>query len=134
MSNKIDEIRARWAATTPGPWDARDTLGGAFRIIAADLTVCEVLDSDDGTAAADAIAIGHAPADVAHLLGEVERLEALFQQTHGVHHSWVAEGQRLRGEVERLRSGLEDLETDAMAREDPVIAKRIRRLLEGGKP
>lgn len=31
---------------------------------------------------------------------EVERLEALFQQTHGVHHSWVAKAQ----EADALRS------------------------------
>lgn len=35
---------------------------------------------------------------------EVARLEALFQQTHGVHHSWVAKAQ----EADRLRAVLAD--------------------------
>ncbi len=37
---------------------------------------------------------------------EVVRLAALFQQTHGVHHDWVATGARLQAEVERLREAL----------------------------
>lgn len=38
---------------------------------------------------------------IALLRAKVARLEALFQQTHGCHHSWVAEAERLRIENER---------------------------------
>ncbi len=38
---------------------------------------------------------------------EVERLEALFQQTHGVHHSWVAKGVKAEAERDELRGLLE---------------------------
>lgn len=46
--------------------------------------------------------------EVAALRAENERLEALFQQTHGCHSSWVAEGVRLRADVERLTAEREE--------------------------
>jgi hypothetical protein len=62
----------------------------------------------------DFAAIAAAPTDVATLLAECdrlraenERLEALFQQTHGVHHGWVARAQeadKLRAELEAVRA------------------------------
>lgn len=49
-------------------------------------------------------------AEVGALKADVERLEALFQQTHGVHWSWVAkatEADRLAASLERARLALE---------------------------
>jgi len=56
------------------------------------------------------LAAGRASRDeeVAGLRAENERLEALFQQTHGCHSSWVAEGSRLRAEVQRLTAEREE--------------------------
>lgn len=38
------------------------------------------------------------------LRAENERLEALFQRTHGCHHSWVSRAFHLEDDVERLRA------------------------------
>jgi len=46
--------------------------------------------------------------EVAALRAENERLEALFQQTHGCHSSWVAEGSSLRADVQRLTAEREE--------------------------
>jgi len=46
--------------------------------------------------------------EVAALRTESDRLEALFQQTHGCHSSWVAEGSRLRADVRRLTAEREE--------------------------
>ena len=45
----------------------------------------------------------------AALRAEVARLEALFQQTHGVHHDWVAQAEKLRQACERKDAVLDAL-------------------------
>lgn len=57
-------------------------------------------------------------ADNQKLRAEVERLEALFQRTQGVHHGWVAEGYRLRAEVETLKRERDQAERLAVSRLD----------------
>lgn len=100
MSDRLDEIRARLQAATPGPWCAENcgeksneyVVGVAF---AADDENCErplsgwpkFYDGDGNEIAArtdmvaaematraDADFIAHAPEDIAYLLGEVARL------------------------------------------------------------
>lgn len=58
--------------------------------------------------------------------------DSRFPSDYG--HTLLWDARWLAGEVERLRQGLGHLEQDAQAHEDAVIAKRIRRLLDGGKP
>lgn len=77
---------------------------------------------------------------------EVDRLEALFQQTCGVHHSWVAKAQKVdrltdelaasRSESEALRADLDSatvLYAQARAESEALRAKLVaaRDVLEG---
>ena len=54
--------------------------------------------------------------EYAKLRAENARLESLFQETHGVHHSWVAAHERLRAENVRFRKACQ-LVLDADANE-----------------
>ena len=81
MSDRIDiaVIRARVAAATPGPWVrgiARDGDGWAVLANDGDDKVCVQPSSRviDPYSPADADLIAHAPADIAALCAEVERL------------------------------------------------------------
>ncbi len=60
---------------------------------------------------------------IAELEAENARLEALFQQTHGVHHSWVAEGRRLEAENASLRERLR--EANAWIETRPAIGRNL---------
>lgn len=64
--------------------------------------------------------------EVAALRAENERLEALFQRTHGCHSSWVAEGVRLRTEAERLTRERDDARTMLDLAEGENIALKER--------
>lgn len=85
---KLDEIRARWAKATPGPWEIEreeddvvthaispcdlgypSTIGPLQDVVYRSMDVEQV--------EADAEAIAHAPEDIAFLLAEVERLQKL---------------------------------------------------------
>lgn len=64
-------------------------------------------------------------------LDEVERLESLFQRTHGVHHGWVAECERLRAENDRERDNAKaafqrQRETASIYAELRELSKRYR--------
>lgn len=87
MSDRIEAIRARWEAATPGTWEAGDTwvytmpvypddnrLSNIFGMKYADEERREV---ERARSQANCEAVAHAPEDVAWLLSEVERLRAL---------------------------------------------------------
>lgn len=81
MPDRLAEIRARLDAATPGPWNVR-TNGSWLRPRAVvyrdsnqhanNVDVCQLIGERREWADADLIA--HAPADIAWLLDEVERL------------------------------------------------------------
>lgn len=119
----ISRVRELDAAATKGPWRAmRDgnslvgnRLVGQSRIDEVSRphnplycggprpTVTVMCDAD-----ADLVAYYRTACP--QLAAEVERLAALFQQTHGVHHGWVAECERLRRESEWARNMLQEAE------------------------
>lgn len=89
MTTKLDEIKARWAKATPGPWKAAtNTLGGGvvdalvYQEGRLEAVVCETPASnvrytkpeERAQNERNAEAIAAAPTDVACLVGEVERL------------------------------------------------------------
>lgn len=95
MADRIDAIRARLAAATPGPWEAdascscHDCWGDDTgrlpgrpaecpnaQIMGIDGVVTEVGYGSISVTAADAYLIANAPADLAYLLDEVQRLRA----------------------------------------------------------
>lgn len=65
--------------------------------------------------------------EVRKLEAEVERLERLFQQTHGVHHTWVdarhkvAERQR-EACAERMRLAV-DVNAEHLCRATPLVTE-----------
>ena len=75
MTLYLDPIRARLAAATPGPWEVDECSDETTVIVAgSDLTIIcsELWQGWEGTQ--DAALIANAPADLAALLAEVERL------------------------------------------------------------
>lgn len=85
MNNRIDEIRARLDAATPGPWE-----------VVCDTTsdVVGVLDGDYD----DADLIAHAPADLAWL---IEQYEWMSKERDKV-IDWLSDGYGNRVEVEEV--------------------------------
>lgn len=96
--SRLDEIRARLAAATPGPWtlfaaaaesevmavlkpgEPRErivTMDADHYVVTLGVDECGDGDGPD-RAVADATLIANAPADLAYLLGEVERLRAVL--------------------------------------------------------
>lgn len=75
MTDRLAEIRARLNAATPGPWEWREWSCGDEAITGPDNTGF-VVNVDEATPHADADLIAHAPADIAWLLDEVERLRS----------------------------------------------------------
>lgn len=73
MSDRLQEIRARLDAATPGPWEWREWSCGDEAITGPDNTGF-VVNVDETTPHADADLIAHAPADIAWLLEKVEEL------------------------------------------------------------
>jgi len=100
MSDRIEEIRKRWSAATPGPWDVTTNSGRGeekwrtirakgWAVVRVDEftrytrgepeTFCGVWIED-----ANAQAIGAAPSDIAFLLAEVERQAAQLARIKAV--------------------------------------------------
>ena len=80
---RIDEIRARLAASTPGPWEAHESPPGVWgvwrHIDLADLpdgglVDYEIAQQGDESTLADSHLIANAPADLAFLLDVVNDL------------------------------------------------------------
>ena len=111
MSDRLQEIRARLDAATPGLWVRHPSepwvyvRRGPFtlNIIATQLRSGRPGDTD---------LIAHAPADIAWLLDEVERLERenaddlleITRKASDAEDYWMQEAKRLAAEVERLRN------------------------------
>ena len=92
--SRLDEIRQRLSAATPGPWAATtwlNTSGGWAAVgplhdtdgdpddASCVYDGCEPNCQHDKAAQADAALIASAPADLTWLLGEVERLTAALK-------------------------------------------------------
>jgi len=81
----LEPIKARLAGATPGPWE-QDTeqIGKRSKpvliIWAANRVVCRVGTVGFPKTEEDAAFIEHAPADIAALLEEVERLRAVLKE------------------------------------------------------
>ena len=76
MSDRIEEIKARLDAATPGPWPD-DYVYDTIRHIARNCEFESVTDPDFGwDRYSDSPLIAHAPDDIAYLLTELERLSA----------------------------------------------------------
>ena len=83
MSERIDEIRERLDKATPGPWkatyEAADdwvSITGQGFYDGGHWMTCPEVATCEGIVGPDADLIANAPADLAWLLGEVERLSA----------------------------------------------------------
>ena len=117
MTDRLDEIRSRAEAATPGPWGVFAKRGG---------DVCEVLDAHhdqvcrmyayDEDTLADATFIAHAREDIPYLLAEVEqlprRLAATDEECDRLMDLYLAqrrEHNKAVAEVERLRAALTDV-------------------------
>lgn len=72
MSDRIEEIRARWAKATPGPWEALPGVRGYWCVQGPKETPNSAFPWFEG----DAEAIAHAPEDIAYLLAELEAARA----------------------------------------------------------
>jgi hypothetical protein len=75
---RLDEIRARLAAASPGPWErgANYLIGGIWILHAGPEPEDRRVVADLITRDEDSTLIGHAPADLAYLLDEVDRTRA----------------------------------------------------------
>ena len=83
--DRLEEIRARWAKATPGPWLTDEYRTGVFvkqrglqynRYYEHPLANTLMMGLKQGTPAANAEAIAAVPEDIAWLAGEVSRLRA----------------------------------------------------------
>lgn len=81
-TERLDAIRARRAAATPGPWFASgpSPYGDDCTVTVGDdadeLAVCPDCGTRGGMTAANALFVSHAPDDIEFLLGKVESLLA----------------------------------------------------------
>ena len=81
----LEEIKGRLAAATPGHWMHGHRHEAHWVDTKPDLTVLEICDVDSETAYADAELITNAPADIAALIAEVERLQAQIGVVRTLH-------------------------------------------------
>lgn len=111
----LDDIKARWAKATPGPWniDREDGCRGDIdrRVCAGPATVASVCEATypDGEwlrASHDAAAIAHAPEDIAWLVARDEELSKKLQAARDCRAIANARAEKAEAEVERLRAGL----------------------------
>ena len=112
--NEIQEIEARLAAATPGPWDF-ETIPetGESRVFVRSNTGDPMLDvsvAPHGVRAEDAEFIAYAPEDIRALIAEVKRLEAWKREAVTVMDGLQGLGEALRlplGEQVTGRTALE---------------------------
>ncbi len=78
----VDEIKARWAAATPGPWNADSDFTGGRDVWgrSGSLVVAECIASDE-----DQVAIAAAPADIAYLLAALDTERARADRAEASH-------------------------------------------------
>jgi hypothetical protein len=139
MSDRIEEIRDRWAAATPGPWHTSDDdhlfidLDGAdgrvcvMSAVSIDPTTGETDSTLQRRAEADVTAIVHAPEDVAWLLAEVERQAELIR---GPLSAEISEAREQRDEaLALLKEALHPIVHLGPYR-DETLKRLARRILE----
>lgn len=103
LTTIIARVRELDAAATKGPWMApharvqAEQVGYVYRAEGMASQVARTMSTTRGMS--DAALIAEYRTAAPALADEVERLAALFQQAYGVHHSWVAECERLRERV-----------------------------------
>lgn len=116
MTDKLEEIRKRWAKATPGPW--RRVKQEPCAAVAVDHWDIYVDGSDGPFCVADAViehepdaaAIAGAPEDVAWLVAEVKRLRNKVQLERTIGDRRTRSMVAAQSEVERLRERAEAAE------------------------
>jgi hypothetical protein len=79
---RINEIKARLEAATPGPWENdHANCVGVYKNEGWEFDICECESICTENANANADFIAHAPDDIAYLLAENERMRAEFKET-----------------------------------------------------
>jgi hypothetical protein len=83
----LPEIKARLAAITPGQWKLREPFEDEARVFSVwtgpnDGTIADCYNYTDEQDKANAQFIAHSPTDIAALIAEVERLNAIFNAGH----------------------------------------------------
>lgn len=132
MTTRIDEIRARLAAATEGPWDRRDEsrARGPARVHLRGAhdpdgyTLVGVIHSHR-----DADLIANAPADLAYLLEQVRALGILAREVSAARDSLSAQRDEARAERDEAREGRREalgLFERRLAECDAYQAKGIR--------
>ena len=127
---RINEIKARLKAATPGPWD--DKLTAVYKDCTA-IRIC----GDFHHFKTDAAFIANAPSDISYLLSEIEQLEresADKEQSsmdeHNDVHYWrdkarVAEKELDRATAER-DAAIKDLKIACACGESCAVCKNVR--------
>jgi hypothetical protein len=108
MSERVDEIRQRLEAATPGPWKA-DATENDVPVVCVDGPIpgtATVLFEGDWAEQPDAELIAHAPDDLAFLLDEVTRLTFRLKNIAEAHG--VAAAEALRFEARAALGGTDD--------------------------
>lgn len=118
MSDRVDEIRARLAAATPGPWKAQEWHGnddGGWAAVGPHHTAGDVEDDDDrwdadqpdsvchNKAKADAALIAAVPDDLTYLLNEVEAMTTIIKGA-----PWYRDIEMLQAENAQMREFIEE--------------------------
>lgn len=116
---RLQEIKARAEAATPGPWECRINVGSRFYVNAPSYGVRDFCCLSGGfERREDAELTAHARTDIPDLIAEVERLreknEYLKQEIENIcldkeegHADTEAENTRLRAELEAAKRDIE---------------------------
>jgi hypothetical protein len=112
-TDRLAEIKARLAAATPGPWEIPEGSlnGNAWAIgpiVGYDYDALGVTADDP-----NAMLVSHAPADIAWLVAEIERLRGADETCLKLAadcDSLSYENSKLRKEVERLTVEIDERE------------------------
>ena len=111
MTDRLDEIRARAEAATPGPWRELDAAYGMIVHDTGPDSAQIIVLADSRFGGPDSTFIAHAREDIPYLLAEIERLRDAAERAFG---NVNARNETLEAEVERLRDAL-DTEKEANA-------------------
>lgn len=109
---RLDEIKARLEKATPGPWAVAGRNGYLNQVEIAPAIATAYGAGEE--VQANAALIAHAPADIAYLLGEVERLrevlteivESVDDDKHPMNSYAAGYAGGLRENVERAQKAL----------------------------